>query len=70
MVGMSELKVLGKAVMDSAVEAELLGLERVTEYLGMAFDEVAREAEKVRARVAAEEARLLLVSKGEGAGGI
>lgn len=69
MVGIDDLRVLGKSVMASAVEAEILGLDRVTEYLGMAFDEVAREAVKVRARVAAEEARMLLVSKGNGAGG-
>lgn len=64
-----QLKVLGKAIMSSFVEAELLGLDTVAQYLSLAFDEVVREAVSVRARVAKAEEDQSLVDAGEDVGG-
>lgn len=69
MVSMEELSVVGKAIMAASVEAELLGLPRVCEWLTMAFDEVAREGSVLRDRVAKEVAAKALDVLDEVVGG-
>jgi len=46
-VSMEQLSVLAKRVMAASVDAQLGGLERVSVYLGMAFEEIVREAVKL-----------------------
>lgn len=65
MVKMAELKVLAKTVMAASVDAQLSGLTQVSICLGMAFEEIVREAEGVRAREAGEEAERLSEGGGE-----
>lgn len=48
MANLVQLSALGKAIMGSLVDAEMLGLGTVRGYLGMAFDELAREALALR----------------------
>lgn len=68
-VSMNELKALGKAIMTASVDAEFLGLETVTQYLSLAFDEMARHAVELRkAEAEAKARRFLSNSGGNGSG--
>lgn len=61
MVSMEQLKSLAKSVMNASVEAQLDGLTLVSVHLGMAFEEIVREAEKLRELEGLEE--LIAVAK-------
>ncbi|MBA7698315.1 hypothetical protein ES703_106992 [subsurface metagenome] len=65
MASLEQLSVLAKSVMGAVVDAEMLGLNVVRGYLGMAFDEIARQAADVRETVARVEAERLLEESGE-----
>lgn len=49
MLTLEQLSRVGKAIMGACVDAEILGLPVVSDYLSTAFDELAREAARVRA---------------------
>lgn len=50
MASLGDLKVLAKAIMNAAVDAELLGLDEVGFNLNQAFDLVVRRAVYLRVR--------------------
>ena len=65
MANLDQLSRLGKAVMNAVVDAEMMGLEAVSSYLSMAFDEVVREAALLREIQVLEEAERKLEKSGE-----
>lgn len=69
MANLEQLRVLGKQVMAAAVDAEMLGLDAVSDYLGLAFDELAREAARLRELEARLEGERLLEKVGGVEGG-
>lgn len=62
---MEQLSRLAKTVMSASVDAQLLGLMQVSSYLGMAFEDVVREAAKLNADTGAVEVEEPSVLRGE-----
>ena len=65
MVTLEQLRVLGKEVMSSSVDAELSGLTAVCSYLSMAFDEIVRVAVELNKEAGAVEVEEPSVLRGE-----
>ena len=69
MATFGELKKLAKEVMAASVDAQLLGLIQVSVYLGMAFEEVVREAARLNTEEGTIEAARDAYVKGVESGG-
>lgn len=65
MATFKQLSRLAKEVMAASVDAQLLDLTQVSVYLGMAFEEVVREAAEMREEVGAVEVEEPSVLRGE-----